>query len=109
MIKADIVKKVAERLNLKDKDALGVVDRIIQAMKETICESERLEIRDFGVFQIKQRKARIGRNPRNKEEYPIPPRKVVTFKLGKELKEHSLGEDEAYEIEGENEDEDEDA
>ncbi len=90
MIKADIVKQVAERLNLKDKEALQVVDTVLESMKEVICAHGRLEVRDFGVFQVKERKARIGRNPRNKEEYPIPPRKVVTFKLGKELKDHSI-------------------
>lgn len=90
MIKIDIVKCVAEQLRLKDKDALRIVDAIIDSMKECICEHGRLEVRDFGVFQVKERKERIGRNPRNKEEYPIPPRKVVTFKLGKELKDHSV-------------------
>lgn len=92
MIKIDIVKCVAEQLKLKDKDALRIVDAVIDSMKEVICEHGRLEVRDFGVFQVKERKERIGRNPRNKAEYPIPPRKVVTFKLGKELKDHSLGE-----------------
>lgn len=87
MIKIDIVKCIAEQLKLKDKDALHIVDAIIDSMKEVICEHGRLEVRDFGVFQVKSRKERIGRNPRNKDEYPIPPRKVVTFKLGKELKE----------------------
>ena len=90
MIKIDIVKRIAEQLSLKDKDALRIVDSIIEAMKEVICEYDRLEVRDFGVFQVKERKERIGRNPRNKAEYPIPPRRVVTFKLGKELKDHSL-------------------
>ena len=90
MIKIDIVKRVAEQLKLKDKDALRIVDAIIEAMREVICEHGRLEVRDFGVFQVKERKERIGRNPRNKAEYPIPPRRVVTFKLGKELKDASL-------------------
>ncbi len=95
MIKIDIVKRIAEQLKLKDKDALRIVDCIIDAMKDVICEYGRLEVRDFGVFQVKERKERVGRNPRNKAEYPIPPRRVVTFKLGKELKDHSLvgGED----------------
>ena len=56
MIKADIVKKVAADLNLRDSEALAVVDNILEAMKEIICEDERLEIRDFGVFKVKQRK-----------------------------------------------------
>lgn len=90
MIKIDIVKRVAQHLKIKDSEALDVVDAIIDAMRECICEDERLEIRDFGVFQTKVRKPRVGRNPRNRKEYPIPARRVVTFKLGKELKEFSL-------------------
>ncbi|MBN1517394.1 integration host factor subunit beta [Candidatus Sumerlaeota bacterium] len=89
MIKADIVKKIAASMNKKDKEALVIVDTIIESMKDVICQNQRLEIRDFGVFQIKQRKPRIGRNPKDKKEYPIPPRKVVTFKSGKELKKHN--------------------
>ncbi|MFH0792716.1 MAG: HU family DNA-binding protein [bacterium] len=90
LIKVDIVKEVARILNMKDKDALVVVDSIIDSMEKIIVEHGRLEIRDFGVFQIKERKKRTGRNPRNKKEYPIPARKVVTFKLGKELKDRSI-------------------
>ena len=58
MIKADIIKQVATDLKKKDKEALVIVDTIIDSMKETICKHQRLEIRDFGVFQIKQRKKR---------------------------------------------------
>jgi nucleoid DNA-binding protein len=86
MIKADIVKSVGEALNMKYKEALAVVDSIIESMKEVIVRDKRLEVRDFGVFQVKERKERIGRNPKNKREYPIAPRKVVTFKSGKEIK-----------------------
>jgi len=90
MIKVDIAKLVAKQLNLKDREALAVVDRILESMKNVIASHGRLEIRDFGVFQVKARKPRVGRNPKNKVEYPIPPRKVVTFKPGKELKAHSV-------------------
>ena len=86
MIKIDIVKRIAGELDLKDREALAVVDTIIESIKHCIKEHGRMEIRNFGVFQVKQRKPRTGRNPRNKKEYPIMPRKVVTFKLGKELK-----------------------
>lgn len=88
MIKADIVRRLAKHLNLKDKEALAVVDHILDGMKEIIATNGRLEIRDFGVFQVKTRKPRVGRNPKDKKEYPIPPRSVVTFKPGKELKGH---------------------
>ena len=86
MIKADIVKSVAKQLRIKDKEALVVVDGIIDSLKDVIREHRRLEIRDFGVFQVKKRKERTGRNPRDKREYPIPARQVVTFRIGKELK-----------------------
>lgn len=91
MIKADIVKRIAEGLStehtpLKDKEALFIVDTLIDSFKDVILRDERLEIRDFGVFQIKERKERVGRNPKNKKPYPIPAHKVVTFKPGKELR-----------------------
>jgi nucleoid DNA-binding protein len=91
MIKADIIKKVAQELEMNDKESLAVVDGILDSLKDVICEHRRLEIRDFGVFQIKTRKERIGRNPRDKMEYPIPARQVVTFKIGKELKLQAQG------------------
>lgn len=86
MIKVEIVKRIAEHLKTKDKEALVIVDSILDAMKKIVAEEGRLEIRDFGVFQTKRRKERIGRNPKDKKEYPIPARRVVTFKMGRELK-----------------------
>ena len=92
MIKAQIVRRIATDLNLKDTEALAVVDAILESMKDIICQDGRLEIRDFGVFRVKERKPRTGRNPKDKKTYPIPPRRVVTFKIGKELKDHSVDE-----------------
>lgn len=86
MIKAEIVKRVADHLKMRDKEALVVIDSIIDSMKKVVAEQGRLEIRDFGVFQTKTRKERVGRNPKDKKEYPIPSRRVVTFKMGRELK-----------------------
>jgi nucleoid DNA-binding protein len=86
MIKDDIVKRVSDALGKKTKDTLPIVDEVFECMKDIIIEEGRLEIRDFGVFQIKRRKSRVGRNPRNKVEYPIPERRVVTFKAGKIIK-----------------------
>ncbi len=90
MIKIDIAKRVGDELDLKDREALAVVDTILDSIKASVTDHGRMEIRNFGVFQVKQRRPRTGRNPRNKKEYPIRPRKVVTFKLGKELKDFSL-------------------
>ncbi len=86
MIKAEIVKRIADHLKIKDREALVIVDSTIEAMKKIVAEQGRLEIRDFGVFQTKTRKERVGRNPKDKKEYPIPPRRVATFKMGRELK-----------------------
>jgi nucleoid DNA-binding protein len=87
MIKIDLVRELAQKLKIKDKEALCIIDNLIDAMKDTIIKYHRLEIRDFGVFEVKKRKQRIGRNPKNKKEYPIPSHKAVTFKSGKEIKE----------------------
>jgi nucleoid DNA-binding protein len=89
MIKADIVATIAKELNIKDKEALEIVDEIIVHIKDIVDEGGRLEIRDFGVFQAKARKPRIGRNPRNKKEYMIPLRRVVTFRPGKKFRDKS--------------------
>lgn len=88
MIKAEIVKRVAEHLKMRDKEALVIIDSVIDAIKKVVAEQGRLEIRDFGVFQTKTRKERVGRNPKDKKEYPIPSRRVVTFKMGRELKDN---------------------
>ena len=90
MVKADIVAAVSKELNLKDKEALEIVDEIIEQIKLVVADKKRLEIRDFGVFQVKTRKPRIGRNPRDRKEYPIPERDVVTFRAGKLLREQAV-------------------
>jgi len=94
MIKIDIVRTVARRLNLKDRDALIVVDQTIESLKELIVRHGRLEIRNFGVFRVKKRKARIGRNPKNKVSYPIHEHHAVTFRGGKGVKEIQDGSEE---------------
>ena len=86
MKKIHFVRDVAQKLSVKDKEALVIVDKLIDSIRETIITHGRLEIRDFGVFQIKARKQRIGRNPKDKKEYPITTHRAVTFKAGKGLK-----------------------
>ncbi len=87
MIKADIVRIVGEKLKLRDRDALIVVDNTIECLRDLIVKNGRLEIRNFGVFKVKKRKARIGRNPKNKVNYPIEEHNAVTFRGGKGVKE----------------------
>jgi DNA-binding protein HU-beta len=61
------------------------IDAILNAMKESLKNGERIELRGFGVFQVKQRKRGIGRNPRTGKEVEIPPGKTIRFKPGKNL------------------------
>jgi len=88
MIKIDLVRDLAQKLKIKDKEALFILDSLLESIKETILKNDRLEIRDFGVFQIKNRKKRMGRNPKSKKEYPIPPHKALSFKPGRKLRDY---------------------
>jgi DNA-binding protein HU-beta len=86
MIKADIinqVSKVAEITRVKADDA---VEAVLNAMKESMRRGERIELRGFGVFQVKPRKKGIGRNPRTGREVRIPPGRTIRFKPGKNLR-----------------------
>ena len=86
MVRSDIVKKVAEGTGLSVKDAEKVVDIIFGSMIEYMLKGEKLELRGFGTFMVKQRAGRIARNLKTNEDLPLPPRKVVYFKVGKGLK-----------------------
>lgn len=87
MIKADLVKAVKETVNLPHAKAAEVVEAIFESMREALVRGERIELRGFGVFMVKDRKRGVGRNPRTGQEVPIPPGKTVRFKPGKALRE----------------------
>lgn len=86
MIKADIVNQVAETTEVPRVKAALAVDTIFEAMKEALRAGKRIELRGFGVFQVRDRKKGVGRNPRTGAEVPITPGKTVRFKPGKELR-----------------------
>ena len=86
MTKKDIVLKVSDETNLKQIDVKRVVQKTFDCIVEALIRGENIELRNFGVFKIKQRKSRTGRNPRTGEVVPVPPRKVVVFKAGLEMK-----------------------
>ena len=86
MVRSDIVKKVAESTGLSKNDADKVVAIILESMIGYLEKGEKLELRGFGTFYAKQRGARVARNLRTNETLPLPPRKVVYFKSGKDLK-----------------------
>ena len=83
MIKADIINRVAEDARITKVKA---VEAVFDAMKAAMQRGERIELRGFGVFQVKPRKKGIGRNPRTGREVKIPPGKTIRFKPGKNLR-----------------------
>ncbi|HOK22605.1 MAG TPA: HU family DNA-binding protein [Candidatus Hydrothermia bacterium] len=90
MRKQDIVDEIYQQTGLPKKDIQLVVNLFLDSVRNALLREERIELRGFGVFDVKQRKGRVGRNPKTKEIIHIPPRKVISFKpskLVKELKE----------------------
>ena len=87
MIKADLVQRVAEVADVPRTVAAKGVETIFAAMKAALGRGERIELRGFGVFQVRDRKRGIGRNPKTGVEVEIAPGKTVRFKPGKYLRE----------------------
>lgn len=85
MIKQDIVEEVAHRTGLSKTNAEIAVEAVFETMKRVMERGERIELRGFGVFNIRPRKTGIGRNPRTGEEVILLPGKAVRFKPGKAL------------------------
>jgi DNA-binding protein HU-beta len=86
MIKSDIVDRVAEVSEVPRVKAAQAVDTLITTMKNALAEGKRIELRGFGVFQVRDRKKGVGRNPKTGVQVAIAPGKTVRFKPGKELK-----------------------
>ena len=85
MIKVDIVNEVSRVADVTKVKAELAVDAVFEAMRHSMQRGERIELRGFGIFNVRPRKTGIGRNPRTGAEVAIPPGKAVRFKPGKEL------------------------
>jgi len=85
--KKEIVKQISDRIGLTQLKTKEIVQQTFDAIVDTLLEAGRIELRNFGVFEVKQRKARKARNPRTGEKVDVPPKNVVTFKPGKEMEE----------------------
>lgn len=85
MIKQDIIQQVVERTGLPRSKAEAAVDSIFDSLKHSLAAGERIELRGFGVFNVRPRKTGIGRNPRTGTEVTIAPGRAVRFKPGKDL------------------------
>lgn len=86
MIKVDIVNRVADESDLPRVKAALAVETIFETMKDALADGKRIELRGFGVFQVRERKKGVGRNPKTGVEVPITPGKTVRFKPGKDLR-----------------------
>jgi len=87
--KKEIVKQISDRINLTQLKTKEIVQMTFDAIIDTLVQNDahRIELRNFGVFEVKQRAARKARNPRTGERVDVPPKNVVTFKPGKEMEE----------------------
>ena len=86
MNKTELIAAVAAKTGLTKKDAERVVSATFETVTETIKAGEKVSVSGFGIFEVKTREARVGRNPRTKEEIKIPATKLPAFKASKTLK-----------------------
>ena len=87
MTKKEIVKQISEEIGLTQLKTKDIVQRTLDAIIHTLVSDERIELRNFGVFEVKRRAPRKARNPRTGDKVSVPAKNVVTFKPGKEMEE----------------------
>ena len=87
LTKRDLVIRISEETGMIQQQVLDVVQKTLDHIAEALAKGEKVELRNFGVFEVKVRKARIGRNPNAPAtDVPIPERSVVKFKPGKDMR-----------------------
>jgi len=87
MTKAELIERVAVATDVTKKQAESIVDTIFEAIIRSLKQGQKIELRGFGSFRLRERGARIGRNPKTGVKVSVPAKKIPYFKLGKELKE----------------------
>ena len=87
LTKSDIVEDLNNQIGLNKREAKELVDSVFDTIKESLINGEEVKVSGFGNFQLKDKTARPGRNPRTGEDVEITARRVVTFKSGQKLKE----------------------
>ena len=85
MTKKEMARAIAEEMGLTQLQVQGVVRRVFDGITETLVREGRIELRNFGVFEVRQRKPRKARNPRTGERLKVPAKRVVTFKPGRQM------------------------
>jgi len=83
--KKEIVRKISDKLDLTQLKTKEVVQQVFDAIVDILASDGRIELRNFGIFEVRTRKARWARNPRSGKRVFVPEKKVVTFKPGKEM------------------------
>ena len=86
MTKADLVEEVSRVTELTRKDSEVIVDTLFESVIKALKNGDKLEVRGFGSFRVRQRNARVGRNPKTGEKVDVPAKRVPYFKPSKELK-----------------------
>ena len=86
MNKTELIAAVAEKSGLSKKDSEKAVSAGLDAVTEALVAGDKVQLVGFGTFDVKERAARVGRNPKTKEEIQIPASRVASFKVGKALK-----------------------
>ena len=86
MIKADLVDILYQKIGFSRQEAAEAVDATLTVLKEALQRGEKVQIVGFGAFVVRQKHVRMGRNPKTGEEITIPPRKVLTFRPSKILR-----------------------
>lgn len=92
MIKSELIQKIAEdNPHLYQRDVERIVSTLFEEITAALARGDRVELRGFGAFSVKQRDPRLGRNPRTGAAVPVPEKSVPFFKAGKELRERMNG------------------
>lgn len=86
MTKADLIESIYEKIGLPKKESADIVELVFEVIKGTLEKGENIKISGFGNFVVRDKKARLGRNPQTGEEMTISPRRVLTFKASQVLK-----------------------
>jgi integration host factor subunit alpha len=92
MTKADIIEGVYEKVGFSKKESAEIVELVFDTLKETLERGDKIKISGFGNFQVRQKKARVGRNPQTGKEIEISARRVLTFRPSQVLKSALNGE-----------------
>jgi integration host factor subunit beta len=87
MTKSELIERLAERSELPKKRAEEAVNCIFETLSQSLASGQRIEIRGFGSFSLKQHRAYVGRNPKTGEEVPVSEKHSIHFKVGKQLRE----------------------